>query len=82
MNELCIIAINIDGVSDKLDDIECINFLSKYDIIFLFEAECLYRVSVPGFESIRSSLITGEDLRGGTIVLLKHKCSCVYNIVS
>ena len=69
MNDLSIIAINIDGVSDKLDNIECINFLSTYDIVFLFEAKCTQRVSMSGFESIRSSLIAGEDLRGGTVLV-------------
>ena len=81
MNDLSIIAINIDGVSDKFDNIECINFLSMYDIVILFEAKCTQRVSVSGFESIRSSLIAGEDMRGGTIVLLKHNLwSCLYDV--
>ena len=33
MNELRILSVNIDGVYDKLEKIECIKYLSLYDLI-------------------------------------------------
>ena len=72
MNELRILSVNIDGVYDKLENIECIKYLSLYDIVYIFELKCTQSTNVPGFKTLRSSLIKGEELRGGTSVLIKH----------
>ena len=69
---MSILTVNIDGVSDKLENILCIEFLSQYDIVFLNEIKCSYPLKVPGFEYVRSSVVKGEELRGGSAVLIKH----------
>ena len=73
MNDLYFLSVNINGVYDKLENLECIEFLALFDIVFVFELKCTNPVNVPGFKAIRSSFIKGEDLRGGTAVLVKHE---------
>ena len=81
MKDLHLLSVNIDGIYDKLDDIDCIDFLSQFDIVFLNEVKCTYPLSVAGFEYVRSSIIPGEEQRGGTAILIKYYLwKCMYNV--
>ena len=68
---LSILALNICGVKSKLES-QCIKDLfSTFDLIFLSEIKCTYPFAIPGFDCTRSSVIAGEETRGGVAVLIR-----------
>ena len=66
-----ILAVNINGVTCKLERYECITFFCKYEIICLSELKTTYPFGIPGFECVRSLVIPGEEQRGGVAVLFR-----------
>ena len=73
--------VNINGISSKLEDESIIEMFHEYDIVCLCELKCNYPFSVPGFKTLRSRIIPGEEKRGGVAVLFKHLVwNDVYNI--
>ena len=50
---------------------DVVNFLLRFDIIYILEIKTAYPFSVPGFMCIRSKVIEGEELRGGVAVLMR-----------
>ena len=67
--KLSILSVNINGISSKIEDLHCIDIFRQYDIVCLSELKTTYSFTVPGFRSVRSSIIPGEELRGGVAVL-------------
>ena len=81
-NNLRIISWNVNGARTKLEKPHVYNFLSCYDLISLNEVKTGINISIPGYVSYRSKLVTGEaSHRGGTIVMVKNYLSRqIYNI--
>ena len=78
---LSILFVNINGVSSKLESKTSLDLINNYDIIALNEIICDYPFSLPGYKCVRSSIVTGEELRGGVAVLFSTKIwNNVYNI--
>jgi len=48
-----------------------INLFNKYDIVCLSELKHSYPLSLPGFNCLRSRIITDEEHRGGVAVMIK-----------
>ena len=63
---------NIHGVSSKLEQPNLFLFLQMYDIIMLNEIKCSYPFSLAGYHCLRSTIILGEESRGGVAVLVKN----------
>lgn len=49
------------------------NHLPKYDLVFLQEIKTIHPFRPAGFKVIRSSVLQGEELRGGVAVMFSHK---------
>ena len=81
-NSLKIISWNINGAKNKLENIQVYNFLSSFDIISLNEVKSSMYISIPGYVSFKSKLVSGAAAqRGGTVVLVRNYLSKqVYNI--
>ena len=78
---LSILFVNINGVSSKGESQTSLDLINNYDIIALNEIKCDYPFSLPGYKCVRSSIATGEELRGGVAVLFSTKIwNNVYNI--
>ena len=60
---------NINGQLSRLENSECLAYMTNFDIIVLVEVKCSFAFSVPGFEIMRSA---GRSARGGVAVLVKH----------
>ena len=72
MNSIKILGLNIHGVSSKLENEALVSFLKDFDIVILSELKCDYPFSLPGFKTLRSSIIPGEESRGGVAILFKY----------
>ena len=55
-----------------MENSTCSSFLKSHDIVFLSEIKCTYPFSLQGFHCIRSTVIVGEENRGGVAVLFKN----------
>ena len=60
---------NINGAFSKLDDLL---FLHNFDIISISEIKHAYVFALPGFNMIRSSVVEGEEHRGGVALFYRH----------
>ena len=69
--DLSLLCLNINGGLSKLENKTVIEFLNQFDIVTLIELKSAYTFSVPGFATIRSKLVEGEEMRGGVAVLVK-----------
>ena len=72
-NKLSLLSININGKPSKLEADACRQLLTRHDIIMLSEIKTSHSFSIPGYKTIRSNIIQGEEHRGGVAVLIKHK---------
>ena len=83
-NNLKIISWNINGARTKLEKFNVFNFLSSYDLISLNEVKTGIAMSIPGYVSFKSKIVTGDaSRRGGTIVFVKNSLSSqIYDIDS
>ena len=70
---LSILFVNINGVSSKLESKTSLDLINNYDIIALNEIKCDYPFSLPGCKCVRSSIVSGEELRDGVAVLFSTK---------
>ena len=64
---------NINGRISQLDSNICTQFLLDYDIICLNEIKGVFPFKIPGFNTIRSSVIVNEAYQGGVAVLFNHR---------
>lgn len=74
-SSLKIISWNIGGVRSKMESQVCKTLFDGFDIIMLSEIKCTYPFALPGYQCIRSSVIEGEEGRGGVAVLFKNAIS-------
>ena len=83
-NVLQIISWNINGAKTKLEKMHVYNFLSNYDIVSLNEVKTPMYISMPGYVSFKSNLVSGvASRRGGTVVMVRNYLSQqVYNVDS
>ncbi len=70
--KLHILSANINGSVSKLEQKHCLDLLCKYDVVILQEVKTNHLLNLPGFRCVRSSVIEGEEKRGGVMVLFKH----------
>ena len=76
-------SLNLNGRISKLESSTCQSFLQNYDIIGLCEIKTAYAFSMTGYDAIRSSVVQGEELRGGVSVLIRSNLSpSVYGVRS
>ena len=71
-DSLSFFAWNINGNVSKLERRDVYSAFSPYDIVVLSELKTTYKIDVPGYVPVRSSLIDKEDARGGVLVLFKN----------
>jgi hypothetical protein len=64
--------VNIHGATSKLERSNIIELFNKYDVVFLSELKHTYPLTIPGFQYIRSRVITEEEHRGGVGILIKQ----------
>ena len=69
---LSLFAWNINGKVSKLENCDVYRALSQYDIVILSELKTDYKIDVPGYVAVRSSVVKGEGARGGVLVLFKN----------
>ena len=69
MNSISLFSWNIHGSLSKLDNLYIV---SLFDIVIISEVKHGYAFSLPGFDSIRSTIVAGEEHRGGVAVFYKH----------
>ena len=80
MNELKICSWNIAGLKDKLQDQCILEFVMKFDLVFILESKTYFNLNVPGFEVYTNVSSSGQN-RGGVVMLLKsHLSSDVLNV--
>ena len=60
---------NINGNVSKLELADVYSAYSLYDIVILSELKTAYKIDVPGYASVRSSVIDGEGAHGEVLVL-------------
>ena len=63
---------NIHGATSKIEQSNIIELFNKYDVVCLSELKHTYPLTIPGFQYIRSRVITGEEHRGGVGILIKQ----------
>jgi exonuclease III len=63
---------NINGSISKCEHSDIIELFLNYDIIALLETKTDCDLFLPGFMSLKSSTVTGEETRGGVCVLFKN----------
>jgi hypothetical protein len=61
---------NIQGLRNKTDNINIINWFLEHDIVFLNELKTRLKFSVPGFSVYRAKTVNPH--RGGVAVLIKN----------
>ena len=61
---------NVNGAATKLDKL--VSFLQDFDILVISELKHAYTFEIPGFNTIRSAVIGGEEHRGGLALCFKH----------
>lgn len=71
VNEIRVVAWNINGVKTKLEKPVVEALLLQYDIISLSETKTDLRISLPGFIAYRCSTSVSSH-RGGTVVMVKN----------
>ena len=71
-DSLSFFAWNINGNVSKLELCDVYSAFSSYDIVVLSELKTAYKIDVPGYVPVRSSLIDKEGARGGVLVLFKN----------
>ena len=76
---LHILCLNVNGVTSKWEKESCLRLFSKYDIVCFSELKCNYVFTLPGFNCVRSRIITGEETRGGVATMFSNK---IWNNVS
>ena len=64
---------NINGKAAKLETDTCLDLFTNMDIVCICEIKTTYTITVEGFVSVRSEVVTKEDQRGGVIVLFSNK---------
>ena len=71
-DSLSLFSWNINGNVSKLELSDVYSVYSLYDIVILSELKTAYKIDVPGYVPVRSSVIDGEGARGGVLVLFKN----------
>ena len=72
---------NICGIRSKLEHPSYVELVHKYDVIFLSEIKCTHPFRIAGYYCLRSTVIPGEENRGGIAVLVHNSLwSGMYNI--
>ena len=62
---------NIGGVTSKIEKPVCTELFNQYHIVCISELKTTFPFGVPGFVSIRSLELSGEEHRGGVAVLFR-----------
>jgi hypothetical protein len=70
---LRLLSLNINGKPHTLESLDFKAIICDYDFVFLQEIKHIYVFSITGFQVLRSSIIKGEERRGGVAVLFSSR---------